>query len=543
MNRHQGVFVALALLGAGAVCTSAFASDACGTAKVVPGDACGGGLGVKFDLSGCGDSGGTVRIKCSEEGAVAVVETERASYSVGLKVAGESWGQKTWEISGFVTQIPKQVQASTVKPSRSPAGWSAVKKVEKHKKEPEKVAATQAPPSVATPAPAPTSAQRTPSGWPAVQATPTPEPVAVAQPSPAPSPSPEPSGIAVSGFFDMYFGHNFNRPEPVAQTPPYLQASQNQLRNFDLYSNSFALNLAELSLVKKGKEISLHADLDFGQQANYMNGGTSSSAADDVSKNIGQAYLTYTPEKLPDLTVNVGKMYAFLGYETPKSKDNWNYSRSFLFSFALPVWFTGANAIYQIAPGQLALGAHVYNGWNTLYSDNSGKTYGLQLTYTPTSAWTFNLNLLTGPQNPDDTTNYKTIYEGNAQWVLSPKLSLAADLAAGKSAFDPNSAVANGGVAVADGKFESVETLAKYSITPTVYLSPRVEYFWDPEGAATQTDQDLYEGTMTFGYTLTEGLENRIEWRYDHSNSDPFVGSSGQSSHQMTLEFAVLYSF
>lgn len=524
--------------------SSAFAGDHCAAVSVVPGNSCG-NLGVKLDLSACNDGGGEVKIKCLDDrNAEATLITEKAHYSVHL-TAADSWGQKTWiaDKGVVVVETAPQPKVAVVaekkhKSSRSPAALMTTKKGAI----PGQPAPTPKPHFVIQPAPEAKPEAKKEEAKPTETKAAETKP---AEPTPQASPTPESalSGLSFSGFFDMYAGHNFNSPQPAAQTPPNLQLSQNQLRAFDLYSNSFALNLAELSIVKKGKEVSLHIDLDFGQQADAAAGGTSATAADSASKNIGQAFVTWNPTNLPNLTVNAGKMYTFLGFETPKSKDNWNYSRSLLFTFALPVWHTGANAAYAVVPDVLTLAAHIYNGWNTLYSSNSGKTYGLQAAYTPNKEITINANVLTGPQQVDDTSDYKTIYEGTVLWTISPKWSWAVDGVAGHSSNDINAGIANNVTGGLTGNFQSVETLAKYSVSETSYFSPRLEYFWDPKGVGTEVDQDIWEGTLTFGHTLTEGLEGRVEGRFDHSNADSFIGSNGNSDHQTTLEFALLYSF
>ena len=110
---------------------------------------------------------------------------------------------------------------------------------------------------------------------------------------PAASPSPAPAReepavaaaapIAISGFVDAYWAHNFNRP--VADT---------QLRNFDTRHDQVSLNLIEVALELKpapGSRLGFRADLDYGP-ANDLVHVTEPGGADEF-KPFEQGYVSY----------------------------------------------------------------------------------------------------------------------------------------------------------------------------------------------------------------------------------------------------------
>ena len=353
------------------------------------------------------------------------------------------------------------------------------------------------------------------------------------------------AGLVVSGNFDLNYGYNFNRPLPAAPNlgaetsggtrPQYLSASENgSFRNFDLYHNQFTLNLAEISMSKKGKEVGFKADIDFGEIPDVIHntaGAAASGSLDEVIRHVGQAVVSYNPAGAPKLTVVAGKMYTLMGWETTKAKDNWQYSRSILYAVAIPYWHLGAGLNYAWIPGKLSTSLHVYNGWNNLTDNNTGKTMGLQVSATPNESLAINYNLITGAEGVGNA-DYRTVHDLNVSYKTSPLIAFAMDAIYGSSN-------------LSDGvKWYAVELAGKASLSPHFYLSPRIEGYWDIEGFTTGTPQELTVVTLTNGIPVSEGLEARIEGRWDHSSDAVFglKSAQGASQDQVTAVLGLLYS-
>src|SRR6266511_2357391 len=91
-------------------------------------------------------------------------------------------------------------------------------------------------------------------------------------PPPAPATPPPPTGLAallgpttLSGFVDVYYGYNSN--QPVNRTTA--------LRNFDINSGQFGLNMIELvadRATSTDSRVGYHVALGFGQAMNLVNG-------------------------------------------------------------------------------------------------------------------------------------------------------------------------------------------------------------------------------------------------------------------------------
>ncbi len=352
------------------------------------------------------------------------------------------------------------------------------------------------------------------------------------------------SDVTWSAYFDAYYNVNFNRPSSASAnlgpastagtTPQYLPPSQNgSYRNFDIYHNQISLNVAEISVVKKSKEVGFKADFDFGDVTEVVHnsaGAGASGSLDEVSKHIGQAVVSYSPAAAPALTVNVGKMATHMGLETTKARDNWQYSRSILYSVGIPYWHLGVNVAYAWIPSKFATGLYVYNGSNSLNDNNAGKSYGFQAAFTPSDRWAVFYNLITGAEGPGNT-DYRTIHDANAVYSLNSALAFSIDGIYGKSNTTGNP------------NWKAIQLAAKFQVVPHYSISPRIERYWDPQGFTTGTPQSINEITVTQSVPLGEGLETRLETRWDRSSARVFVPSKATEDTQITATWAVLYSF
>ena len=61
---------------------------------------------------------------------------------------------------------------------------------------------------------------------------------------------------------------------------------------------------------------------------------------------LKEAYVSYLAPVGKGLQVDFGKFVTPMGAEVIESKDNWNYSRSILFGYAIPFYHFGVRAKY-----------------------------------------------------------------------------------------------------------------------------------------------------------------------------------------------------
>ena len=336
--------------------------------------------------------------------------------------------------------------------------------------------------------------------------------------------------IEISGFVDTYYTYNFNRPsQPCAMVAGV--AISNCLYNFNVAHNSFSLNLAEVALEKKptaDSRAGFRVDLDYGPTATLIHaaepGGTT------TYQNIEQAYGSVLVGK--GLQLDFGKFVTWSGQEVIESKDNWNYSRGLLFSWAIPYYHTGLRAAYTVNDA-LSLTGYVVNGWNNAEDNNTGKTLGGQIIFKPTPRLALIENYTAGPEQSGDNDDWRHLSDTIVTYTINDAVSLAAN-------YDYARDTSLGETV----QWQGIAAYAKFQFGHVFSLSPRFEYFNDQDGFSTGTEQALTEGTVTAEFKHKDGLIMRLEYRGDFSDSAFFtkrILEPVKSQHTFTV--GVIYAF
>ena len=312
------------------------------------------------------------------------------------------------------------------------------------------------------------------------------------------------SSIAVSGFVDTYYSKNFNHPS----------SRSNALRNFDIAENQFTLSLAEIVLQKKASPVGFRMDLDYGTANDVVQPGNGSTLSV-----LQQGYLTAILPIGEGLTVDVGKFTTHMGYEVIESKDNWNYSRSLLFAWAVPYYHTGIRLSYPVADN-ITTTVHVVNGWNSVSDNNNWKSVGATVNFALSSSSAVILNVLSGSE---DLILSPTLYETGKKNVVDIIVThqLTEVVAMGVNA-DYGEARTNQGLEL----WKGAALYGRYTLDQTSALAIRAEIFDDPKGYATGIGAlhlDVKEVTGTYEYRFAEELVFRCEARCDFSNSPIFM--------------------
>ncbi len=317
----------------------------------------------------------------------------------------------------------------------------------------------------------------------------------------------------VSGFIDGYYSFNFNRPSDTTDT-----GMVNQLYNFNDKTDQFNLSAAKLTLNHDPDPIGAHVDFIYGRTNYFVNGGNA-----DQLDFIEQAFISAKPPKAKGFEFDFGKFVTTAGAEVIESKDNWNYSRSLLFAYAIPYFHFGARTSMPVTKTE-TLGVQVVNGWNNVTKTNGGATVGLTSAYVKPK-YTWNLNYYGGPQNNHTTTGMRNLIDTTILLTPNPKFSAYINYDYGQNR---------------DAMQDQEDTLLKHwqgvafaargQVTPKSALAGRYEYFKDYNGWATGTTQNLNEFTATYEYKYAAGLLARVEYRDDISNVNFFTKQSNSSN-------------
>lgn len=330
------------------------------------------------------------------------------------------------------------------------------------------------------------------------------------------------SKIEMSGFIDAYYSKNFAKPATRV----------NKLRNFDVAENQFNLNLAELVVQKKAGPVGFRFDFDFGSSNDLVQPGNGSTLSV-----LQQGYFTVVLPVGGGLTVDAGKFVTHMGNEVIESKDNWNYSRSYLFAWAIPYYHTGIRFAYPVASAFTAA-VHVVNGWNSGTDNNDFKSVGLTLSYALDGSTGVIVNAMDGFENMTNIENGKrTVFDLIITHQLTESISVVLN-------GDYGQAGTTSGLAI----WKGAALYGCYVINPKNAVALRGEIFDDPQGYATGLGIfkfDVKEITGTYEYKFADALLLRGELRYDFSNAPAFDKKAsatstglGTESHQLTVLLA-----
>jgi hypothetical protein len=343
------------------------------------------------------------------------------------------------------------------------------------------------------------------------------DPPASASASPSPAPSPEPSKIDVGGYVDTYYEYNFNKTDP-------------QLRSYDVQHNTFSLSAAELNFSKAPtaeSRVGFRADLWFGKAADLTAAFEPASDGKEIYKHVQQAYVSLLTGKLQ---WDAGKFVTPMGAEVIESQDNWNYSRSILFGYAVPFYHLGLRATYTVDP-KVTLGAQLVNGWNNASENNGDKTVHLSLTLKPNANLSWVANYMVGKEAPDAASvrDVRNLFDTTLSYTATPKLSLMANADYGKE----------GSV-----KWWGVAAYAKYQAMPRWGVVGRYEYVDDTQGGFMTIGTKAQSLTLTSDHLLVGALRVRLEYRLDLSDGAFFKKSDGSlTDSQSALIVGVVYGF
>ena len=128
----------------------------------------------------------------------------------------------------------------------------------------------------------------------------------------------------------------------------------------------------------------------------------------DTLRHVHRANVSYLAPVGNGLTVMAGLFNSFIGYESFYSRNNANYTRSYMADNA-PYFMTGVAAQYPISD-TLKFAVYIINGYNNLSRPNSLPSYGTQIMWNPAPGWTFTQNFYYGPDQSDTALRFWRIF-------------------------------------------------------------------------------------------------------------------------------------
>ena len=342
------------------------------------------------------------------------------------------------------------------------------------------------------------------------------------------------SQTEISGLVSASYFYNFNDPA----------SRENAGRGFDNRDDEFVLNKAAL-FIDKPVEYSAfdwpagyNVKLLFGRDARLTQ--TDLNLGDDGD--LFEANVVLNAPVGNGLKLWLGKFGTPMGYEAAFTEQNYNWSGGLQWTFLEPFTHTGAKASYALNP-QWEVELCAFNGWDVVQDNNNAKSFMGHVTYTPRAATTVSLVGYGGPEQDDNTSNWRRGVDGYIQQKLAAQIT-------GVVQFDygvEDGAAADGGTADwwAGGLWLIYEPSERWS------LALRGDYLDDAQGARTSDapalaplpendGMELTSVALTLNHKPTKDLKIAPEIRWDHATLD---GAFDGKQDQFTVGMGAAYSF
>lgn len=338
------------------------------------------------------------------------------------------------------------------------------------------------------------------------------------------------SGVRLSGFADASYVFNFNEPK----------SRKNTVRVFDTEANGFQPHAFELVLekpVSAESPVGFRADVDFGADAEVVGSVTTGLGSTTDEIDLQQAYAEVLWGIGQGLDMKFGKFVTAHGAEVIESKDNWNFSRSFLFGFAIPFTHTGVRFSYPWTSWLTTLFG-VSNGWDVVDDNNTGKSVEGGATMSLTPKTSLGVVGMVGPEQTGDNHDTRHLLDVVASYAPSDRLAFKINYDYGH---EEDGAIEG----QKDTYWSGVAGYARYQWNDWYATAIRGEYFVDADGIRTAQNRDvrLWELTLTNEFKVYRDLISRLEYRHDFASEKIFTDGGGVDRTQDTVSVEMIYPF
>jgi hypothetical protein len=262
----------------------------------------------------------------------------------------------------------------------------------------------------------------------------------------------------------------------------------------------------------------------------------------DTWRHLYRANGTYLFPLGNGLDVTAGLINSYIGYESFLAIQNLNYTRGYILDF-VPYFLIGLQGDYPVS-NSLDVSLFVINGWNYLANPNGAPSYGLQGVWQISTRVKFIQNLYYGPdQENTDIEFWRFFSDSIIEWKSNQFLLAAA--------FDFGTEKQEDVIDNPRFNWMSGALWFGWHIGGPWNLGLRSEFFSDPDGIITGSEQNIQAYTGTLEYTFSPLALNTIvfalEYRYDRSTGKEggfFRGDSNRLvSDQHQVIFSIMWAF
>jgi len=323
--------------------------------------------------------------------------------------------------------------------------------------------------------------------------------------------------VSFSGFIDLAASYNANRPETRENFVPGTGTSGRR-------ANEAMLNLAQVQWSRAAtaeQPVGFTLSLVAGDGTAVVHAGEPDGGGE--LRHVYQASVAYRLRN--GVLLEAGIYPSHIGLEGFYSKDNWNYTRSWLGELS-PYYQSGVKASYSFHERWSAQ-VHVLNGWQLIHDNNGGKSVGTQLAYA-NGGLSASLNTFLGPELAGDDRSLRKFVDLVVLYRVAPEWQLGGSLDAGAQERPDAS----------DARWLGAGMYARYAFTARHAVAVRAEQFRDRDAGITGAGQTLREATLTYELRPREHLILKLETRYDRSTAPVFA--VGERTEFLALAGAVV---
>lgn len=322
-------------------------------------------------------------------------------------------------------------------------------------------------------------------------------------------------------------------------------ASDNQFisgvydRAFDLNENGFTLQQAALTaslLPERGLGASINVIFGRDPYITAAYGTDPYIGMYEIGFDLTQAWLQY---RFSDkFYVALGKFVTLAGAETIDPTNDFNFSRSELFTFAIPFAVTGFRAYCTLSSKWKAtLG--IIEGWDTIKDENESPTAELGLYYTPSDKINYSLVGYMGHEQVIPRTDLgpiatRSVVDAIISYKAHKKTTLTVNYDYGRQN-DSSAAVPGTNEAV----WQGIAGYILQDLNTKWSFCVRGEVFEDRNGYRTGDAQTLKEATLTLIYKPRKNIILRAETRRDTSNNYTFVSKETGNVRDFQQSYAI----
>ncbi len=335
----------------------------------------------------------------------------------------------------------------------------------------------------------------------------------------------EKPSINFSGFLDVYYVYDFNKPETIQRQPFFFNHNRHNEFNLNLGLIQFNLDHPKYRAV-----------LAF-QTGTYANDNY--AAEPGVLKNINEAKIGISLNAKNNLWLDVGIMNSHLGFEGAVSIDNPTLTRSFT-AESSPFFLTGAKITFNPNKKWEFL-VTVCNGWQRIerVNGNSLLSFGTQIMFTPSETFTLNWSTFIGTDDPDSTRRmrYFNNFYGIFQFSESVKVITGFDIGFQQRVKSSS---------VYDNWFTPV-LIVQYTINDKWKTAIRLEHFHDQTGiiipTGTPNGFKTTSASLNFDYFPIPDLACRIEGRWLGSKDNIFENDGFYKNNDFFIVTSIAVRF